>query len=332
MKKINGMCPDLLEEKMKIKKAVVLAAGQGTRLLPATRSQPKEMLPVGRKPIIQYVLEEIRGVGISKILLVTGKMKRAIEDYFEKDKPAPFYIRQGEKRGTAGAFLPAEPFVENEPFVVAFGDSLIKNSSTPSLLKRMIEVHQKKKAAAVLAIEEVPLSETGKYGVVKIKSDEVVAKPKAVAISRSHSEALAEESLFSKKRETLHGVQGDTSCQLKAKSEEQNVFQIIDIIEKPKSGKSPGNLVLSARFIFEPIIFRMIHRTKTYQGELRITDSIRLLIKNGYPVYGVKLKPGEKRYDIGNFGSYYQSFIELALSDEEFGKPLKEYLQKLVKK
>ena len=269
---------------MKIKKAVVLAAGLGTRLLPATRSQPKEMLPVGRKPIIQYVLEEIKKVGISKVLLVTGKMKRAIEDYFEKDKPAPFYIRQGEKKGTAGALLPAEPFVENEPFVVAFGDSLIKNSSAPSLLKRMIDIYQKKKAVAVLAIEEVPLSETGKYGVVKIQNSK------------------------------------------------QGVFEIEDIIEKPKSGKSPGNLVLSARFIFAPIIFKMIHRTKEHQGELRITDSIRLLIKNGYPVYGVKLKSGEKRYDIGNFGSYYRTFIELALSDKEFGKPLKEYLQKLIKK
>jgi len=276
---------------MKIKKAVVLAAGLGTRLLPATRSQPKEMLPVGRKPIIQYVLEEIRGVGISKVLLVTGKMKRAIEDYFEKDKPTPFYIRQGEKKGTAGAILPAEPFVENEPFVVAFGDSLIKNSSTPSLLKRMIDFYQKKKAAAVLAIEEVPLSETGKYGVVIVKSEK-----------------------------------------LKVKSGEQGVFEIVDIIEKPKSGKSPGNLVLSARFIFAPIIFKMIHRTKAYQGELRITDSIRLLIKNGYPVYGVKLKSGEKRYDIGNFGTYYRTFIELALSDQKFGRPLKEYLQKLIKK
>ena len=147
----------------------------------------------------------------------------------------------------------------------------------------MIDIYQKKKAAAVLAIEEVPLSETGKYGVVRIQNSK------------------------------------------------QGVFEIEDIIEKPKSGKSPGNLVLSARFIFAPIIFKMIHRTKAYQGELRITDSIRLLIKNGYPVYGVKLEPGEKRYDIGNFGTYYRTFIELALSDKEFGKPLKEYLQKLVK-
>ncbi|HCG76953.1 MAG: hypothetical protein COZ37_01345 [bacterium (Candidatus Ratteibacteria) CG_4_10_14_3_um_filter_41_18] len=268
---------------MKIKKAVVLAAGLGTRLLPATRSQPKEMLPVGRKPIIHYVLEEIRGVGISKVLLVTGKMKRAIEDYFEKDKPAPFYIRQGEKKGTAGALLPAEPFVENEPFVVAYGDSLIKDSSSPSLLERMADVYQQKKAAAVLAIEEVSPREIKKYGVVKIQNSK------------------------------------------------QGVFQIVDIIEKPKSGKAPSNLVSAARFIFEPIIFKMIHRIKPRQKELWLTDALRLLIKNGYPVYGVKLEPGEKRYDVGSFESYYKTFLELALSDKEFGKPLKIYIKNLLK-
>lgn len=197
---------------MKIEKAVVLAAGLGTRLLPATRSQPKEMLPVGRKPIIHYVIEELSKAGISKILIVTGRMKRAIEDYFEKESPAPFYIRQGNKRGTAGALLPAEPFVENKPFLVAFGDSLIKNSSGPSLLRRMIEVHQKKGAVATLAVEEVPLSETKKYGVVKIN-------PR-----------------FNR-------------------GQKQGVFQIDDIIEKPKSGRAPGNLVLAARFIFDPTIF-----------------------------------------------------------------------------
>ncbi|MCK4244303.1 MAG: NTP transferase domain-containing protein [Candidatus Omnitrophica bacterium] len=270
---------------MKIEKAVILAAGLGTRLLPATRSQPKEMLPVGRKPIIQYVLEEIRKADISKILIVTGKMKRAIEDYFEKDRPAPFYIRQGDKKGTAGALLPAEPFVENEPFLVAFGDSLIKNSlSAPSLLERMIKVHQKKRAAATLAIEEVALPETEKYGVVKTKN------------------------------------------------ERGGIFQIVDIIEKPGIGESPGNLVLAARFIFEPIIFEMIHLTKPYhKEELRLTDSLKLLMRKGHPVYGVKLKSGEKRYDVGSFESYYKTFLELALFDKEFGKPLKIYLKNLLK-
>ncbi len=273
---------------MRIEKAVVLAAGLGTRLLPATRSQPKEMLPVGRKPIIQYVLEELRKADISKILIVTGKMKRAIEDYFEKDKPAPFYIRQGDKRGTGGALLPAEPFVENEPFLVAFGDSLIKNSSTPTLLERMIKVHQKKRAAATLAIEEVALSETEKYGVVKI------------------------DPRFNR-------------------GQKQGIFQIVDIIEKPESGKAPGNLVLAARFIFEPIVFKMLHLIKPHKGELWLTDSLKLLIRKSYPVYGVKLKSGEKRYDVGSFESYYRTFLELALSDKEFGKSLKVYLQHLLK-
>lgn len=291
---------------IKIKKAVIPVGGLGTRLLPATKSQPKEMLPVGRKPVVQYVVEEMNKAGLKQILFVTGKEKTSIENHFDPDIELMqklalegknelleelryekvgikyYYTRQSEPLGLADAIGRAEDFVGGEDFVVALGDSLIKSADDETLLHRMMGCHLKKKAKVTLALEEVPPHEVYKYGIVRAKRGK-----------------------------------GD-------------LLEIEDLVEKPEIEESPSNLAIAARYIFDPIIFQFIHKTLPDQrGELQITDSIRLLVRQGLPVWGVMLKKGEKRYDIGNFASYFIAFIDFALSDEKYGYLLRQHIHHL---
>ncbi len=285
---------------MKIKKAVIPVAGLGTRLLPATKSQPKEMLPVGRKPVVQYVVEEIINADIPQILFVTGRKKTAIEDHFdsdtelikklkesgkssllkdleyEKDVSDFYYIRQSVQAGLADAIKLGRNFVGQEPFIVALGDSIIRSSDSNNLLKRMVDMHLKTNSACTIAVEEVPKNEVYKYGIIELK---------------------------------------DKGSEVK------------DLIEKPEIGKAKSNLAIAARYVFNPVVFDFIDKTMPDDGgELQITDSIRLMLQNGHKVHCVKLVDGEKRYDIGNFESYFKAFIDFALLDDKYGYLLRQHL------
>ena len=281
-------------------------AGMGTRLLPATKSQPKEMLPVGRKPVVQYVVEELDRVGVNRLLFITGSGKSSIENHFDLNPEltqslredgkedllselsfirAPmqyFYTRQRQLLGLGHAVLCSETFVGDQPFVVALGDSIIGLNAKSRIVDRMINCYFEKKADAVIAFEEVPPEDVFLYGIADPKSN------------------------------------GD-------------IFEINDLIEKPAVGEAPSNLAIAARYVLSPAIFEALKETKPGVGdEIQLTDAIRLLLQNGGKLYGVRLNKDEKRYDIGNFGSYFQAFTEFALADEKFGHELRTYLKSIL--
>lgn len=291
---------------MEITIAVVPVAGLGTRLLPATKSQPKEMLPVGRKPVVQYVVEELTRVGMKRLLFVTGPGKTSIENHFDLNPEliqtlretgkeelleelefdrAPlqyFYTRQRELLGLGHAIQCSEPFVGNQPFVVALGDSIIGMHAQSDIVRRLTKCFVEMNAAAVIAFEEVPRNEVFRYG---------IAKPK----------------------------------------ENSDVFAIADLVEKPSEAEAPSNLAIAARYVLSPAIFEALRNTKPGKGgEIQITDAIRLLVQSGQPVYGVRLSREEQRYDIGNFQSYFHAFVEFALADAKEGPALRTYLEKLL--
>lgn len=286
--------------------AVVPVAGLGTRLLPATKSQPKEMLPVGRKPVVQYVVEEMTRVGMRRLLFITGPGKTSIENHFDLNgeliqmlretgkedllaefefERAPiqyFYTRQRQLLGLGHAVLCAQPFVGEQPFVVALGDSIIGLNAQSDIVRRMMRVFAEQQAAAVIAFEEVPLSDVHNYGVAKTRSD-------------------------------------------------GEVFEVEDVIEKPTLQEAPSNLAIAARYVFAPTIFEAIQRTPPGKGgEIQLTDAIRLVIQDGGKVYGMKLRNGERRFDIGNFDTYFRAFVEFALADEKHGAALREYVEHLI--
>ncbi|MBD3184777.1 hypothetical protein GF312_21020, partial [Candidatus Poribacteria bacterium] len=259
-------------------------------LRPLTNYQPKEILPVGRKPVISYVIEEIRKADVENILIVTTKDKRIMEDCIEQEKSSTgefFYVKQllrdDMPYGLGYAIGLSEAFVSNEPFVVCLGDCIIKTGNDDDfLLKRMIETHEKFEAAATIAFEKVPQGKVSKYG---------VAKP------------------------------------LKYLSD--GVFQLGDIVEKPDIDKAPSNMAVAARYVFEPDIFPLIRKTKPGKGgEIQITDAIKNLIDDKHPVYGVEFNKDEKRYDIGDFDGYFRAFFDCSINDESCGEDFKKYVQK----
>jgi UTP--glucose-1-phosphate uridylyltransferase len=291
---------------MKINIAVVPVAGLGTRLLPATKSQPKEMLPIGRKPVVQYVVEELARVGMQRILFITGPGKASIENHFDLNAEliqvlrengkedllaelefdrAPiqyFYTRQRQQLGLGHAVSCAKPFIGNQPFAVALGDSIIGLNAESNILGRMTTCFAERKADAVIAFTEVPRDRVPFYGVAKPRED------------------------------------GD-------------IFELEDVIEKPGVDEAPSNLVISARYVFAPGIFEALEQIKPGSGgEYQLTDAIRLIIQGGGKVYGVRLRADERRYDVGNFESYFQAFIEFALADEKCGASLREYLKNML--
>ncbi len=286
--------------------AVVPVAGLGTRLLPATKSQPKEMLPVGRKPVVQYVVEEMTRVGIQRLLFITGPGKTSIENYFDLNpeliqmlretgkeellaefefERAPvqyFYTRQRQLLGLGHAVLCAQPFVGNQPFVVALGDSIIGLNAQSDIVRRMIHAFETMQADAVVAFEQVPLSEVHNYGIAKPKTN-------------------------------------------------SDVFEIADVIEKPSADEAPSNLAIAARYVFAPKIFDALKHTKPGKGgEIQLTDAIRLLVQNGGKVYGMKLDAHERRYDIGNYDSYFRAFVEFALADAKHGTALRQFVEQWI--
>ena len=291
---------------MNINIAVVPVAGLGTRLLPATKSQPKEMLPIGRKPVVQYVVEELARVGMQRILFITGPGKASIENHFDLNteliqvlrengkedllaelsfERAPlqyFYTRQRQQLGLGHAVSCAEPFIGNQPFAVALGDSIIGLNAESDILGRMSKYFVKKKAEAVIAFTEVPRDRVPYYGVAK---------------SRENSD----------------------------------YFELEDVIEKPNVDEAPSNLVIAARYVFAPSIFEALEQIQPGSGgEYQLTDAIRLVIQGGGKVYGVRLRKDERRFDVGNYDSYFQAFVEFALADEKCGATLRSYLKNIL--
>jgi len=292
---------------MRIRKVIIPVAGAGTRLLPVTKSQPKEMLPVGRKPVVQYVVEEMQAAGLREILFITGRQKTSIEDHFDHDSElvrklqetgrtellsaldyetadaAFFFVRQRELKGLADAIATGKDFVGGEPFAVALGDSIIKNFGKGSLMNDMVRVFKEKKAAAVVAVEEVPADLVHHYGIVSPMG----------------------------------------------KADPGNVFQIDGLVEKPSPEEAKSRLAIAARYVFAPEIFDAIARTVPQKSaELQITDSIQILINWGKPVYCIRLARDQKRYDIGNFETYFKAFVDFAMDDEKYGYIIRQHIIK----
>jgi UTP--glucose-1-phosphate uridylyltransferase len=290
-----------------IHKAIVPAAGLGTRLLPATKSQPKEMLPVGRKPVVQYVVEELQAASLNQILIITGRRKRAIEDHFDPDpmllsaleqagneallaelsyiqrNSRFFYTRQSSPKGLGHAVALGAEFVDADNCVVALGDSLIAGPDAAAPLRSMMQAHLDLKAAAIVAVEQVPAEEAHRYGIASIKgADPPPGEPVAIT----------------------------------------------DIVEKPARGTAPSNLAVAARYVFSPAIFEALERTlPDRNGEIQLTNAIKLLIQMGQPVYAWLLRPEQRRYDVGNFESYFRTFIDFVLADERYGYLARQYIK-----
>ena len=293
---------------MSIDIAVVPVAGLGTRLLPATKSQPKEMLPVGRKPVVQYVCEELTGAGLRRILFITGPGKTSLENHFdvneelvqllresgkeelltslefERAEVQYFYTRQRKALGLGHAVLAARAFVGHEPFVVALGDSIIGLNRQSDIVRRMRQVFDDKQAAAVIALEEVPREEVRHYG---------IAQPR---------QSVGE------------------------------VIELADLVEKPNPADAPSTLAIAARYVLSPSIFEALDATQPgVGGEIQLTDAIRRLIRDGGRAYGIVLGPDERRFDIGNFDAYFRAFVEFALADPKHGPSLRAFVERLVR-
>ena len=287
--------------------AVVPVAGHGTRLLPSTKSQPKEMLPVGRKPVVQYVVEELAQSGIRRLLFVTGPGKTSIENHFdinaelvtflretgkeqlleeldfERQGLEYFYTRQRKQLGLGHAVLCARPLVGGQPFVVALGDSIIGLHAQSRIVQRMIEEFEKARADAVVAFEEVPRAEVVQYGIARPRENDA------------------------------------------------DIFRLDDVIEKPSVAEAPSNLAIAARYVFAPAIFELLASTPPGKGgEIQLTDAMRAMINQGGKVLGMRLAPQERRFDIGTFQSYFEAFCLFALADTRYGPRLREFLKKLL--
>lgn len=296
-------CPSGGATAARILRAIVPAAGQGTRLLPATRAQAKEMLPLGTKPIIQMVAEELLAAGASSVLIVTGRGKEAINNHFGSangvdQSPGSqqtssgvfdpgamqfFYTRQSTPRGLGDAVLHGEDFVGSEDFVVALGDCAIVGGEPPSLVERLIAAHQGQGAAATLAVQQVSGEQTRRYGVIE----------------------TTEES-------------GD-------------LLRVAGIVEKPGPERAPSNWAVAARYVFAPSLFGFLRQVSPgYGGEIQLTDAIQQMIESGLPVWAVPLTRQEIRLDVGNRNSYARAFIRTMLSEAETGAELREYVAQLL--
>ncbi len=265
------------------------------------------MLPVARKPIVQYVAEELAANGIKQILFVTGRNKSSIENHFDLDPELQralsamnkrdllealdfddieinyFYTRQRMQRGLGDAILCGENFAGEQPFVVALGDSILGLHAQSRALARMINLFETRSASCVIAVEEVPREETAHYGIIDPAE-----------------------------------MNGET-------------LRVANLIEKPKPDDAPSTLAIAGRYVFSPIIFDLIRGvTPDERGEVQLTDAIQRMCEEGRRVLAVKLPPTEKRYDIGNFPSYFETFVEFALADPEYGPGFRKRLHEIL--
>jgi UTP--glucose-1-phosphate uridylyltransferase len=286
-----------------VKKAVIPAAGYGTRFLPATKSSPKEMIPIIDTPVIQYVVEEAVASGITDILMIIGKGKRAIEEHFDRSPILEesllkkqnlkmldtirnisnmaniHFVWQKEMNGLGDAILHAKHHVGNEPFVILLGDTLVQSEDGP-VTKQLIDVHNKTQGS-VIALEEVKPELVSKYGVVDGEpiSDKVV----------------------------------------RAKG----------WIEKPSIEEAPSNLAVASRYLFTPEIFDYLEKTPPGKNnEVQLTDAMKEMVK-AHPMYGMKFNG--KRYDIGNKMGFLKTNIEFGLKDPEIGEEMKIWIKEFAK-
>jgi UTP--glucose-1-phosphate uridylyltransferase len=287
---------------VKIRKAVFPAAGLGTRFLPATKAQPKEMLPLVDKPIIQYVIEEAVAAGLTKIIIVTGRGKNAIEDHFDhsyeleqlleqrgktdlleqvraiSNMITVSYVRQGETLGLGHAVLMAKDLVGDEPFAVMLGDDII-DSAVPCM-KQMIDVFERH-GGPVVAVHQVPRSEISAYGVID-----------------------------------GNAVEGN-----------DRVYKIRDLVEKPKAAEAPSDLAIIGRYILTPDIFEALETTpRDTGGEIQLTNGLRRL-KDQRAMFGYRFEG--VRHDAGNKLGFLKATVEFALKREDLGGPFREYLRGL---
>ena len=282
---------------MRVKKAIIPAAGLGTRFLPATKAQPKEMLPIVDKPTIQYIIEEAVAAGIEEILIITGRNKRAIEDHFDKSVELEYqlqkngkdevlkmvqnisnlaniyYIRQKEPKGLGHAISCAKTFVGDEPFAVMLGDDVV-DSEVPCL-KQLIDCYSKYETS-IIGVQEVPESEVSKYGIVD-------------------------------------GV-----------SVEDRVYKVKDVIEKPKASEAPSNIAILGRYIITPRIFDILENTKPGKGgEIQLTDALKTLISEE-DMYAYNFEG--RRYDVGDKEGFLEATVEYALKRDELKETFMKYL------
>ena len=288
----------------KIRKVVIPAAGFGTRFLPQTKAMPKEMLPIVDKPVIQYVVEEAVASGIEDVIIVTGSLKRAIEDHFDvpnaellnnleaggKHKLAEeikrisemanfIYIRQKGLYGNGTPVLSAEPAIDREMFAVMWGDEFIQSS--PPRLAQMIKVHEKYKGAVISGVRIKKKEDLSRYGIAKVTP-----------------------------------VEG-------------NVFKIEKIVEKPKPEEAPSDLATHGAYILPPEIFDILRKQKPGTGgEIYLPEAIDELIHTGYPVYACEIENG-KYYDTGNKIEYLKTVVELGLKHPDINGAFRAFLKDL---
>ena len=295
----------------KIRKAVIPAAGLGTRVLPATKAQPKEMLVIVDKPALQYLVEELLAAGIEEILIVTGRNKGSIENHFDysyelertleengkkdllkvvnhiSEMSNIYYVRQKKPLGLGHAISCAEAFVGDEPFVVLLGDDIIytdKEKGQLPVTKQLVEKYKELQGGTILGVQEVPHKNVSKYGIIKPlkKIDE-----KTVAVE--------------------------------------------DFIEKPSVDEAPSNLAALGRYVLEPEIFSYLKNTKPGKGgEIQLTDAILAMKNNGEKLYAYNFDG--LRYDIGDKFGMFVANVEFGLRHEELKDRVKEYLKGLIEK
>ena len=281
----------------RVHKAVIPAAGLGTRFLPVTKAQPKEMLPLVDKPAIQYVVEEAVSAGITDILVITGRGKRSLEDHFDRSFELEYYLeqagkstevaemrriaemanihylRQGEPRGLGHAVSVAAEHVGDDPFAVLLGDDIMHPDA--GVLQGMLRTFEQT-GHSVVALKEVPGPDISSYGCAAVRP--------------------------------LEG----------------NLVQIEDLVEKPAPAEAPSNLAVMGRYVFGPGIFEVLAETKPGRGgEIQLTDAIKMLAQRE-PVYGWTFQNG--RFDVGNKLEYLQATVELALEREDLGPRFRKFL------
>lgn len=287
----------------KIRKAVIPAAGFGTRFLPETKAMPKEMLPIVDKPTIQYIVEEIKASGIEQILIISGHAKRAIEDHFDSSPELEqhlyesgkmdllkevrqvasvkiHYTRQQYMRGLGDAILCAKEFMDGEPFGVILGDDVVYNGSGEPALKQLISQYDKT-GGTIIGCQLVRPEQVSSYGII-------------------------------------NGTP----------TENPDLLKVKNMIEKPSIEEAPSRFAALGRYVITPEVFKILEQTKPGKGgEIQLTDALRVMAKNG-TVYAYNFKG--KRYDTGNKLGYLKATVEFALRRDDIGPEFRQYLKSLL--
>lgn len=284
-----------------VRKAVIPAAGFGTRFLPATKAQPKEMLPIVDKPTIQYIIEEAVASGIEEILIVTSSMKRPIEDHFDKSYELEdtlakkgktemlemvqgisnlaqiHYVRQKEAKGLGHAILCAKTFIKDEPFVVLLGDDVVVNDENPAT-RQLVQAYNKI-GCSIMGVQQVPSEDVSKYGIVRPSSSHVA---------------------------------------------DGRMVKLSGMVEKPEQKDAPSNLAVMGRYVLTPEIFEMLETQEPGAGgEIQLTDAIdRLMDRQAVYAYDFE----GKRYDVGDKFGFIKATIDFALNRKDLGDQVRDYL------